>query len=189
MSDLAYVFGYASLAALSGPASRPGRLHGFRRFWGVAMNNWEGGEKVKHFLDQATGKRPRIRVAYLDIQRHDGGSVNGVAIPVDDAGLAALDAREINYARIDVSSAFESVAGEGELPAPVRVFTYVGLDAARERCRRGLAEANVCVSRDYLAAVREAFAQLAPNALAEFDRTTDPHPFPERDLRVVLPNF
>lgn len=178
---MTYVFGYASLVALEDAEAVPGRLRGYRRHWGVAMNNWEGGENAKRWLDRDSGKRPRIRVAYLDLREQGASVVNGLALPVDGDRLAELDAREINYARIDVSAAFEpAVHG--------RVFTYVGLAAARERCRQGAAEGNVFVSSDYAAGVRRAFEQLAPGALAEFDRTTDPLPFPERDLRAVLPD-
>jgi hypothetical protein len=170
-----YVFGYASLAALSGPGTLPGRLHGQRRCWGVAMNNWEGGEEVKHWLDRATGERPHIRVAYLDIYEQAGEAVNGLALPIDAEQLRTLDARELNYERVDVTSSFEpQVAG--------RVFTYVGLDAARERCRLGAAAGDIFVSRGYAAAVRAAFGRLAPGGLAEFERTTDPLVFPEKDL-------
>lgn len=175
----AWVFGYASLVALEHAEALPGRLRGFRRFWGVAMNNWEGGGAAKHWLDRDSGERPRIRVAYLDLREQEGSAVNGLALPVEDDRLAELDAREINYARIDISAAFEP-AVQG------RVFTYVGLDAARDRCRQGDAEGNIFVSSDYAASVRRAFERLAPGALAEFDRTTDPLPFPERELRVVL---
>jgi hypothetical protein len=178
----AYVFGYASLVA-SGEAEPlvPGRLQGYRRCWGVAMNNWEGGEGVKHFLDRGTGERPHIRVAYLDLREQEGSAVNGAALPVDANRLAALDAREVNYARLDVTGAFEP-----ELPG--RVFAYIGLDAARERCRRGAVDGDVCVSRAYAVGVRLAFERLGGGALAEFDRTTDPLPFPERDLQVVYPS-
>lgn len=177
-----YVFGYASLVALEDAEAVPGRLHGYRRFWGVAMNNWEGGEGVKHWLDRATGERPRIRVAYLDIYEQAGSAVNGLALPVNADRLAELDAREVNYRRVEVTAAFEGDAAG-------RVFAYVGLDAARTRCRRGIEEANAFISRDYAAAVRRAFKRLAPDALAEFDRTTDPLPFAEHDLRVVYPNI
>jgi hypothetical protein len=177
-----HVFGYASLVALPGAEAVPGRLRGFRRRWGVAMNNWEGGEGVKHWLDRGTGERPRIRVAYLDIEPSEGRAVNGIAIPVDEDRLAELDAREINYARVDVTSAFDGLAAG-------TVYTYIGLDAARERCRQGAAEGGICVSRDYAAGVRLAFERLGDAALAEFDRTTDPLPFPERDLQVVIPGM
>jgi hypothetical protein len=173
-----YVFGYASLVALLDADALPGRLRGYRRCWGVAMDNWKGGGGVKHWLDRKSGERPRIRVAYLDLREREGSSVNGLALSVDADRLAELDAREVNYARIDVSAAFEPAVKGG-------VFTYVGLDAARKRCRQGTAEGNVCVSGDYVSLVRRAFDRLGHGALAEFDRTTDPLPFPERDLRVV----
>jgi hypothetical protein len=176
-----YVFGYASLVALEDADTLSGRLRGFRRRWGVAMNNWEGGEEVKHFLDRVTGERPRIRVAYLDIEPSEGSEVNGIAIPVDAERLAMFDAREVNYKRVDVSAAVEpAISG--------RVFAYAGLDAARERCRRGAADGGIFISRDYVAGVRGAFEQVGVEALAEFDRTTDPSPFPERDLQVMLPS-
>ncbi len=179
---IAYVFGYASLVALEDAGALPGRLRGYRRHWGVAMNNWEGGEGAKHWLDRSSGERPRIRVVYLDLREQEGSAVNGLALPVNRDRLAELDAREINYARIDVSAAFEP-AVQGN------VFTYVGLDAARERCRQGAAEGNAFVSSDYAGSLRRAFEQLTPGALAEFDSTTDPLPFPERDLRVFLPRM
>lgn len=185
---IAYVFGYASLVALSESLSTgdaehpplPGRLRGYRRFWGAAMNNWEGGAEVKHFLDRDSGERPRIRVAYLDLYERSGSAVNGLALPADTARLAALDAREVNYARVEVSAAFEPAISQP-------VYTYVGLDAARERCRQGTADGNVFAGRDYVSGVRRAFEGLAADALAEFDRTTDPLPFPQRDLSAVLP--
>jgi len=190
--SLDYVFGYASLVGLREGYSAdleetplPGRLRGFRRRWGVAMNNWEGDGGAKHFVDRASGERPRIRVAYLDIYEDAGCAVNGLALPVDRERLEAIDAREVNYERVELTAAFEPDGGRGALPDPPRVFAYVGLDAARERCRQGAEDGDAFVSRDYAQGVRHAFAGLAPGALAEFDRTTDPLPFPERDLRVV----
>lgn len=178
----AFVFGYASLVALEDAEALPGRLRGYRRCWGVAMNNWEEGEGAKHWLDRNSGERPHIRVAYLDLREQEGSVVNGLALPVDADRLAEIDAREINYRRIDVTDVFE-----GDVEAR-KVFTYAGLDAARERCRQGVSDGNVFVSRDYVRLVRRAFERLAPGALSEFDRTTDPLPFRERDLRVVYPS-
>jgi dephospho-CoA kinase len=170
-----YVFGYASLVALEDADALPGRLRDFRRRWGVAMNNWEGGEDAKHWLDRESGERPRIRVAYLDIYEQAGSAVNGLALPVDGERLKVLDARELNYERMEVTDAFEPEVGG-------RVFTYIGLDAARERCRRGALDGDTFVSRDYAAGVRLAFERLGADALAEFDQTTDPLTFPEKDL-------
>lgn len=185
----AYVFGYASLAGLreafvvGGVEQEPvaGRLRGFHRNWGAAMDNWDAANDHKYFVEPSTGERPHLRVAYLDVEPSEGGVVNGLAIPVDAARLVVLDAREVNYSRIDVSSAFEPATSQ-------RVFTYVGTEAAHERCRRGAADGDVFVSRDYVAAVRRAFELLAPDGLAEFDRTTESLHFPERDLKLIWPS-
>lgn len=179
---LGYVFGYASLVADAGSLSLPGgeiapvagRLHGFRRLWGAAMNNWEQDVGEKHFVDPGGGEKPRIKVAYLDVEPAEGETVNGLAIPVDATLLAAFDAREVNYERLDVSAAFRPT-----LDAPV--LTYRGTAAARARCRPqpGIA---VTVSREYVRRVREGFAALGSGQLAEYERTTLPLPFAEREL-------
>lgn len=190
-----WVFGYASLVALRQPvavdgeerAPLPGRLRGYRRLWGAAMDNWDAVNDPKHFVDPDTGDRPRIRVAYLDIHEREGSTVNGLALPVDATRLAALDEREVNYERIELTGAFEpgrlaeADPTTGDLDGD-RVWTYVGTAAARERCRLGAEQGNACVAAEYAAAVRAAFASLAPGALAEFDRSTDPLPFPQRPI-------
>lgn len=183
-----YVFGYGSLVELIEPLVEdghvfppmPGRLCGFRRFWGAAMNNWEAGDAEKHFVDPGSGLKPRIKVAYLDIEEQAGSTVNGLAIPANEGRLADLDLREVNYSRIDVSAAFRP-------RIPHRVFTYVGTDAARERSRHQTPDAGVHVSRQYVERIRQAFAALGPDALAEYERTTEPLPFRERDLELRYP--
>ena len=183
-----YVFGYGSLVELTEPLVSdghvfpvvPGRLLGFRRFWGAAMNNWEATEAEKHFVDPASGLKPRVKVAYLDIEEESGSAVNGLAIPVDATRLATLDLREINYSRIEVTPAFEPAIEH-------RVFTYVGTDAARERRRLEIPDAAVHVSRQYVSRIRRAFEALGPEALAEYERTTEPPRLPERDLEPRYP--
>jgi hypothetical protein len=183
-----YVFGYGSLVAMSGEltlegrawAPVPGRLRGYRRYWGAATDNWEATPPQKHFLDPDSGEQLRIRVAYLDIEEEPNRTVNGLAVPVDRRRLSEIDAREKNYLRIGVSEAFE--------PAPPRpVYAYRATEEARERCRRHQPDAEVFVSSDYLAAVRRAFAELGEGALEEFERSTDPLDFPQRHLRLVYP--
>jgi hypothetical protein len=183
-----YVFGYGSLVSMSEPVSvdgltchpQAGRLDGFHRTWGAAMNNWEATELEKHFIDPTTGEKPRIRVAYLDIEERPGSAVNGLAIPVDARRLAELDVREVNYVRVDVTPRFEPPLGG-------RVFAYAGTAEARERAHPGRAGPAIYVSRDYVVAIRGAFAAMGGEALAEYDRTTDPLPFPERHLTLRYP--
>jgi hypothetical protein len=186
---IAYVFGYGSLVERQRPLRRdgidypavPGRLPGFGRCWGVAMDNREAAPSKKHFADPGSGRAPRVRVAFLDLEERVGVAVNGLAIPVDVAGLAELDAREVNYERIEVTSIFQP-------HLPYRVFAYAGTSKARERCRLGSAGGEICVSVAYLATVRRAFSGLGEGALDEFERSTVPLPFPERELLMVQPS-
>ncbi|MFL5843207.1 MAG: gamma-glutamylcyclotransferase family protein [Solirubrobacteraceae bacterium] len=130
------VFGYASLKVEGG---RPARLPGWRRVWGVAMDNRVAIPGYKIYEDPATGERPAVHVAFLDIVEEPEAVVEGVLLEVAD--LAPLDARERNYDRVRV----ETDAG----PA----WTYVGSAAGRARFTE--AEALV-VDRTYLALVADA---------------------------------
>jgi hypothetical protein len=183
-----YVFGYGSLVALREPLTVAGvdrhavvgRLRGFRRVWGAAMNNWEKTAGDKHYVEPGSERKPRVRVAFLDVEEEPGVSVNGLAIPVDGARLAELDRREVNYSRVDLSAAF-APALRG------RVYSYRATAGARARLEAGVAEGNLVVARAYLELVRSAFADLAPGALAEFERETAALPCPERELDLRRP--
>ena len=144
------VFGYGSLAG--GAGGRPARLRGYRRVWGVAMDNRVDIPGYRSYRRPDDGSRPAVHVAFLDIVEDPGGAVDGVLIAVDDGRLAELDERERNYDRIDVSAA---VAG-----APGRVWTYRGSDDGRARLRAALAQRDAVVDADYAQAVRATFAVL-----------------------------
>jgi len=128
---MALVFGYGSLADPG--AGRPHRLAGWRRVWGVAMDNRVTIPGYKYYLDPA-GARPAVHVAFLDVVPDAGAAVEGRAIEVED--LASLDARERNYRRIDAGG----------------IWVYVGLEAARARFAAG----PTVISRAYLDGVRAA---------------------------------
>ena len=113
---MALVFGYGSLADPG--AGRPHRLAGWRRVWGVAMDNRVTIPGYKYYLDPA-GARPAVHVAFLDVVPDPGAAVEGRAIEVED--LAPLDARERNYRRVEVGG----------------IWVYVGLEAARARFAAG----------------------------------------------------
>ena len=150
----AFVFGYGSL--LDGATGAPCRLDGWRRRFGVAMDNRRTIPGYKYFLDARTGARPEVFVAFLDVVREPGAAVHGVAAEVDAPRLAALDDRERNYARVDVSAALDV-----ELGGPV--WAYVGLPEARERYAAAAAAGRAVVARAYVEDVR---AGLAAHGLA-----------------------
>jgi len=117
-----FVFGYGSLAAEPGAA--PARLRGWRRVWGVAMDNAQviPGYKVYRARD---GAQPDVCVAFLDLQAHAGCVLDGVLLPASAARLRELDHRERNYERLDVTAAVDD--------APGRVWAYVGRADSRAR--------------------------------------------------------
>lgn len=162
-----WVFGYGSLVhrenleaffrahGLAPGYSTPTVLTGFRRVWNVATDNTVDAAGYKYFVDPQTGARPNVFVTFLNIARAAAGAepmpgVEGVVFEVDEAGLAALDRRERNYCRIDVTDRFERVSGT--------VWTYIGKPEAEERFRLGMMKGTAVISADYKADVEAAFA-------------------------------
>jgi cation transport regulator ChaC len=169
----AHVFGYGSL--LEGGMGTPCRLAGHRRRLGVAMDNRRTIPGYKYFLDPATGERPAVHVAFLDLVPDPGASVLGVVIGVADGDLDALDARERNYRRVDVREALDA-----DLGGPV--WAYVGSEEARGRYERAAREGTAVVARAYIEAVRDAFT------VAGLGFESDPVEIPVMDLtRVDVP--
>lgn len=185
MGGVGYVFGYGSLAAagLGGLNRTPRRegfvadLEGFARGWGVAMDNTRTVPGYKCYLD-ATGARPDVCVAFLDLTPVAAGCVNGVCLPVDEAALAALDARERNYARVDVSDRLV-----GDRPAAARpVWTYLGSAAGRDRLLQGRARGRAVIHEGYLAAVTRGFRALGPAEWAACEPSLAPRGLAVRAL-------
>jgi gamma-glutamylcyclotransferase (GGCT)/AIG2-like uncharacterized protein YtfP len=140
------VFAYGSLAGLAG---QPCTLRDHRCGWDVAMDNRETIPGYKIYVDPETGEQPAVYVAFMSIRPEPGAEVRGVAFEIDDAGLAALDAREHNYDRVDVTDLVEPGL-DGQ------VWAYVGSAAGRARCAAGRADGTAVVAEEYLARVPEA---------------------------------
>jgi cation transport regulator ChaC len=175
-----YVFGYGSLVDAH-PQQIECHLEGHRRSWTVAMDNRVDLPRYKYFVDPATGSRPAVCVTFLNIEPDPGGAVNGIAFPATDAAIAALDERERNYARCDVTSMLREDVGE-------TVYAFVGRPDARERFVRASDQGRAVVSEAYLGGVLDGFARLGELALEAFGRSTDAPPCPVVALqRVDLP--
>lgn len=166
------MFAYGSLVAAAGEEGVPAVLADHERWWGVAMDNADAVPGYKRYLDPATGTAPDVAVAFVDVRPAPGAAVHGVVVPVDEAGLDALDGRERNYERRDVSDAVDAPVG-----GPV--VAYVGSPEGRAR-RAGAAEAErLVVSARYREVVRAGLARLDPAAAARFDRCAPPCPVVE----------
>jgi hypothetical protein len=99
-------------------------------------------------------------------------------LPVSRARLAALDRRERNYERIEVSAHLPEVT-------PATVWTYAGSRAAVERFETGRRTNTAMISQAYRDGVRRGFATLGEQSAAQFEAWTDPPPCPVVPLRRV----
>ena len=176
------LFGYGSLVATLGFVPSRERdelgyvcdLTGHRRRWTVAMDNSTTIPGYKYFVDPQTGERPAVYVAFLDVHPEGQTDVNGLAFPVTDADLSALDLRERNYVREDVTAAIRPEPG-------ATVWAYIGSPEARARYEAGTA----VVSAGYLRDVEAGFARLGAAEAARFAASTDPPACPLRELTRI----
>jgi len=124
--------------------------------------------------------RPDVFVTYVNLVEDAAAdaAVNGVLFPIDPGELAAMDERERNYVRLEVTDRMQVAVGE-------RVWTYVGSDGARERYERGRRRGAAVVSVEYVELVRRCFSALGTGELERFEGSTDPPEVPTRALRRV----
>src|SRR3954467_12850461 len=104
-----YVFGYGSLVEALEAGGAPAELRGYRRRWAVAMDNTRDLPGYKYYVDPETGERPAVYVTYVDLVKDPYSAVNGVVFEARD--LAALDARERNYERREVTGDIDPPTG------------------------------------------------------------------------------
>jgi gamma-glutamylcyclotransferase (GGCT)/AIG2-like uncharacterized protein YtfP len=148
------------------------------------MDNRRDLPGYKYYAD-AEGRRPQVFVAYLDlVPAHPDpthpAQVNGVCLPVDAAVLEALDRRERNYERTDVS---DRVRAGG-----ARVWAYIGMAAARERLAEGRRTATAVIDAGYVRTVQTGFAALGAEELALVRASLAPGDLPVVELtRHELP--
>jgi cation transport regulator ChaC len=178
-----YIFGYGSLLrdrASGQEAESPRLCHlaGFQRTWNIAMDNRRTLPGYKHYLDPRDGSRPEVFVTFVNLVPAEGHAVGGIVFPVDHLDLAALDARERNYERRDVS---DCVSGGGT----GRIWTYIGTGDAEDRYNEGVREGRAVVSREYLEGVRNSFRRVSEQALLDFDASTDAPECPVVDLERI----
>jgi hypothetical protein len=193
VAERLFLFAYGSLVARAAGLGRaPGPrgflcdLPGHERWWGVAMDNRADLPGYKHYVTRV-GERPDVAVAFLDIRPRPGRSVNGACLPLDPADLAALDARERNYERVDVTALLPG--------APGRVFAFAGSAAGRERLAEALRSGRAVRHAGYEREVAAAFAALGPGEARRMRAGTAPAPCPSAELervdapRTLTPGF
>ena len=174
-----WLFAYGSLLPAGGDrlpdGAVPAHLVGWRRSWAVAMDNSVDLPGYKHYVG-ADGVRPAVMVCYLDIAERPGAVVNGLALAVGSDELPALDARERNYERCEVTGQLDVALGG-------RVWAYSGRRAGRARAERGRRERRLAVASSYHERVMAGFDLL--DGRERFEELTETLDAPLAELTVV----
>jgi cation transport regulator ChaC len=174
-----WVFAYGSLlpagCAVLPDGAVAADLHGWRRSWSVAMDNSIDLPSYKHYV-ASDGHRPDLMVCYLNIDERPDAVVNGVALKVGADELPALDERERNYDRRDVT-------GQLSVRLGGRIWAYVGRRAGRARARSGRRERRLAVASSYREHVLAGFDVLRQRR--RFEMLTEPPGVPVAELSLV----
>jgi hypothetical protein len=173
-----YVFGYGSLSAQAAGA-HVATLAGFIRTWDVAMDNRARIPGYKYYVDPISGLAPAVSVTFLNLALQTGVACAGFLLPVDTEELVALDARERNYGRVEVTQRIRTAAHE--LSGPV--YAYLGTRAARQRYASAVAAGSAVISRAYREAVEDGFNHAG--MLGAYHASTRPPECPVRELTRV----
>lgn len=150
-------------------------LHGWRRSWSVAMDNSVDVPGYKHYV-APDGHRSDLMICYLDVAQRAGAVVNGVALKVASEELLALDERERNYERRDVT-------GQLSVNLAERIWAYVGRRAGRGPARRGRRERRLAIASSYRQRVLAGFDSLRQRR--RFAMLTEPSSVPVAELALV----
>ena len=174
MSDGVWIFGYGSLVSPASITRTIGRevdptdgfgeasLSGFGRRWNYGSmhlrGDWVDGElQVRNGL-----------VVSLGLEVADDEHCNGAIVRVTADELAALDWRERDYERVDVTDRIT-------VDRPVgRIDTYVPRPSAVERYLAARDDRRAAIRRSYWELVHTAFEALGGEHLERFTSTPAP---------------
>ena len=167
------VFGYGSLVSVASASQTIGRpveiaavarLEGWTRAWTLGRNQ---ARSEKTFA-RPDGSRPRFCLGLNVEPSEQPTAPNGALIELSEVELERLDLREIRYHRVEVTEALE-LDGEHGFDA---VYTY----SARPEHHHPEPPEDAIVVASYPATIEAAFAELGPEQLELYRRTTAPIP-------------
>ena len=184
-----WVFGYgslvdpASLGRTLGRTVTPGAdfLEAELAGWGRRWNYGVGRVPAMWRTTDGTLVDDGVIVA-LGLVAAPTEDVNGIVARVSDAELAALDLRERDYDRLDVTDAVEvQETVIGHVGAADRIVTYVPRPSAVQRYEAARDSGQAGIRSSYWGLVDAAFAVLGSDRLARYRSTT-----PSPDVPVVV---
>ncbi len=182
-SSPTWVFGYGSLVdpdslgRTLGRTVTPGadfvaaELSGWGRRWnygvGHVTGSWQRRDGV--VIDDGV-------IVALGVVASVDESANGIVARVSDIELTALDQRERDYDRVDVTASV-SITG-APLEPGARIVTYVPRPSAIERYETARDRGRAGIRGTYWGLVDAAFAMWGPAALERYRSSTPPPDVP-----------
>lgn len=173
-----WVFGYGSLVSPVSFAHTIGRdltpgedfvqaeIAGFGRRW-----NYGTAYRFTSIDDQGPEPKRWTFIA-LGVTRSDHETTNGVLAWVGDDEIAALDARERNYDRVDVTAHATISAGVRNVVGDTPIVTYVPRPEPIASYRAAKARGEAAITRRYWELVDDAFAALGAVHREQYHATT-----------------
>jgi cation transport regulator ChaC len=182
-SSPTWVFGYGSLVDPESLGRTLGRvvtpgidflsadLAGWGRRWnygvGHVVGTWRRADGA--VIDDGV-------IVALGVVMAANETANGIVARVSDVEIAALDQRERDYDRVDVTVAV-TVNG-GALEPDARIVTYVPRSSAIERYETARDEGRAGIRNTYWGLVDAAFAVWGPEQLERYRSSTPPPDVP-----------
>lgn len=175
----AYVVGYGSLMSSEFTTVN---VFGWRRCWNVAnyfRSTTSFRSTIKQYVDPDSGVLFDGFVTFLNVERSVGTVLAAVLIPVTEEQLNVLDARELNYDRVDVAKDVDVTVG---LP----VWLYVGKQISVAKFEECTGNGNVVISSDYKQCVDAAVAALGDQFSKRYAASTCEPTVPIKQLIRVI---
>ena len=186
-SDGTWIFAYGSLVSPRSLASTIGReldpatemriahVSGYGRRWNYGSMNMRGD-----WRHDDVEVREGVVIS-LGLEAAPTEVCNGVIVHITSDELAALDWRERDYERTDVS---DLTAIDGRIDGPVHA--YVPRPSAVERYEAARDAGRAAIRQTYWHLVREAFGTLGDHHLIRYDATPAPD-VPVVDIDLASP--
>lgn len=182
-----WVFGYGSLVDPSSLGRTLGRpvevgvdfVEAGLRGWGRRWNYGVGHVSATWRAADGRMVHDGVIVA-LGIVPSPAEQVNGIIARVSERELTALDVRERDYDRVDVT---QQVSNTGTGLEVARIVTYAPRTSAIERYRSARDGGRAGIRDTYWGLVDAAFAVLGPDRLDQYRATTPP---PDVPVVVVI---
>ena len=188
-----WIFGFGSIVNIESLERTLGRkivdadyefteLQNYRREWNVAMNNnhsISGYKRYFHRFHEGEANSGGVvdgYIAFLGLRQCEKSNVNGIIFKVEEDELLALDQREKNYRRVDVSNYVNNLRADRVL------YCYMPSEEGLQRYIEGEKMNKLFISVGYERSVEDAFKKAGKAQYCKYRASTLDTSLPRLDL-------